>query len=100
MKHKVIILTATVCAGILFAGGVFAGNQDRAGQAGASEMLINPWARSSGWGDANVAGCRGIESQFLNVAGTAFTKKTELLFDHTDYLSGSGIGINAIGFRS
>jgi len=26
-----------------------AGNKDRSGQAGASELLINPWARSSGW---------------------------------------------------
>ncbi len=98
MKHTTKILTATVLVGILFGGNVFAGNQDRVGQAGASELLINPWARGSGWGDANIAGCRGLESTFLNVAGTAFTQKTELLFDHTDYLSGSGVGINAIGF--
>ena len=30
-------------------GKLKAGNPDRAGQAGASELLINPWARSSGW---------------------------------------------------
>ena len=29
---------------------VNAGNKDRVGQAGADELLINPWARSSGWG--------------------------------------------------
>ncbi|MBI4947179.1 MAG: PorV/PorQ family protein [Bacteroidetes bacterium] len=98
MKHKIKVLAATVLAGILFAGSVFAGNLDRSGQAGASELLINPWARSSGWADANIAGCRGLESQFLNVAGTAFTKKTELLFDHTNYLGGTGIGINTFGF--
>lgn len=98
MKHTTKILTATVLMGTMFAGSVLAGNVDRAGQAGASELLINPWARSSGWADANVAGCRGLESQFLNVAGTAFTKRTELLFDHTNYLSGSGIGINNFGF--
>ena len=99
MKHTTKILAATVLAGTMFVGThVFAGNQDRAGQAGASELLINPWARSSGWADANIAGCRGLESQFLNVAGTAFTKKTELLFDHTNYLSGAGIGINTFGF--
>lgn len=98
MKHTIKILTVTVFSVTMFSGNVFAGNQDRAGQAGASELLINPWARSSGWGDANIAGCRGLESQFLNVAGTAFTKKTELLFDHTNYLSGAGIGINTFGF--
>jgi hypothetical protein len=62
-----------------------------------TELLINPWARSSGWGGANSAGVRGLESQFLNVAGLAFTKKTELLFSHTNWLSGTDIGINSFG---
>ncbi|MBL0343482.1 MAG: hypothetical protein IPP71_23065 [Bacteroidetes bacterium] len=53
----------------------FAGNEDRAGQAGATELLINPWTRSSGWGGMNFANVRGLESQFNNVAGLAFTKK-------------------------
>ncbi|MDD3744056.1 MAG: hypothetical protein PHX54_10580, partial [Lentimicrobiaceae bacterium] len=49
----------------------WAGNKDRSGQAGASELLINPWARSSGWGGANVANVRGLEGLFNNVAGSA-----------------------------
>ena len=61
----------------------FAGNEQRAGQAGASELLINPWARSSGWAGANIAGIRGVESMFSNVAGLAFTEKTELIFSST-----------------
>ncbi|MBI3501583.1 MAG: PorV/PorQ family protein [Bacteroidetes bacterium] len=97
MKHTTKLLTA-IFAGVFFSGYSFAGNPDRAGQAGASELLINPWARNSGWADANMAGAHGLEAQFLNVAGTAFTKKTELLFAHTNYLSGSGIGLNAFGF--
>lgn len=76
----------------------FAGNNDRAGQAGATELLINPWARSSGFGGANSGSVRGLESMFLNIAGTAFTKKTELMFCHTDYFKGSGISINTVGF--
>ena len=48
----------------------FAGNEQRAGQAGASELLINPWARSSGWAGANVAGVRGLEGIYSNVART------------------------------
>ena len=98
MNYKTKILTAAIFAGIIFAENAFAGNQDRSGQAGASELLINPWARSSGWAGANIAGVRGLEGQFLNVAGTAFTKKTEILFSHTNYLKGSGISINAFGF--
>ena len=97
MKHTTKFL-ATILAGAFLAGNSYAGNQDRAGQAGASELLINPWSRTSGWAGCNVAGVHGIEGQFLNVAGTAFTKKTELLFSHTNYLKGSDIGINTFGF--
>ncbi len=77
---------------------VKAGNNDRVGQAGATELLINPWARSSGLAGANSGSIRGLESMFLNVAGTAFTKRTEILFAHTDYFKGSGISINSLGF--
>ena len=98
MKHTTKILTVTILAVTMFAGNVFAGNKDRSGQAGASELLINPWARSSGWAGANIAGVRGLEGQFLNVAGTAFTKKTELLFSRTNYMKGSDININSFGF--
>ncbi|MEC9209349.1 MAG: PorV/PorQ family protein [Bacteroidota bacterium] len=64
----------------------FAGNPQRAGQAGASELLINPWARTSGWGGANIAGVRGLEGIYSNVAGLAFTQKTELIFSQTSWL--------------
>jgi len=74
-----------------------AGNEDRSGQAGASELLINPWARSSGWGGANSAAVRGVESMYMNIAGTAFTKKTELIFVRTSWLKGSGVNINNFG---
>lgn len=75
----------------------FAGNKDRSGQAGASELLINPWARSSGWGGANVAHVKGLEGLFGNVAGTAHTKGTELIFSNTQWLQGSEISINTFG---
>ena len=64
----------------------FAGNPQRAGQAGASELLINPWARTSGWAGSNVAGVRGLEGIYSNVAGLAFTEKTELIFSQTSWL--------------
>ncbi len=88
-----------ILAGVLLAPVMsFAGNEDRAGQAGATQLLINPWARSSGWGGVNTANCRGLESMFLNVAGTAFTRKTELLFTRTTWLSGTDIHISSFGF--
>lgn len=75
-----------------------AGNPDRAGSAGASQLLINPWARSSGLANANMASINGVESTFSNVAGLAFIERTELLFANTQYLVGSDININSLGF--
>jgi hypothetical protein len=75
-----------------------AGNPDRSGQAGGSQLLINPWARSSGMGNANAANAYGLESQFLNVAGLAQTERTELIFSRTNWLRGTDININSFGF--
>ncbi|MCX6284636.1 MAG: PorV/PorQ family protein [Bacteroidetes bacterium] len=75
-----------------------AGNKDRSGQAGASELLINPWARSSGWGSVGTSSTQGLEALYTNVAGTAFTKGTEIIFSYTNWLSGSGVNVMAFGF--
>jgi hypothetical protein len=99
MKKCYKLLTPAAFIGLFIGSGniVFAGNPDRAGQAGATELLINPWARSSGWAGANVAGSKGLESMYTNIAGTAFTKKTELMFTRTQYLKGTDININSFG---
>lgn len=94
---KPIIYSCLTAALMITAGASFAGNEDRAGQAGATELLINPWARSSGWGGINIANATGLEAQFNNVAGIAFTKKTEIGYSFTDWLKGSGVKINNIG---
>lgn len=74
-----------------------AGNPDRAGSAGATQLLINPWARSSGWGLANTASVRGVEAMYGNVAGLSRVNKTEVLFSNTQWMSGSGVTINSVG---
>ncbi|MBK8339585.1 MAG: PorV/PorQ family protein [Flavobacteriales bacterium] len=76
---------------------VQAGNPDRAGSAGAAQLLINPWARSAGWGLANSAALRGVEGMFGNVAGLAHTRRTEVVFTTSRWLEGSGVKINSIG---
>jgi hypothetical protein len=96
LKCSFIVAMAASIVSIPFTK-VIAGNNDRSGSAGATELLINPWARSSGWGGANSAGVRGIEAGFLNVAGLAFTKKTEIVFSQTAWLSGSDINISSFG---
>ncbi len=95
MKNNYTVYTFLL--GFFYMMTCYAGNPDRAGQGGASELLINPWARSSGWAAANVAGTRGLESMFINVAGTAFTRKTEIILARSQYLKGTGININAAG---
>jgi hypothetical protein len=88
-----------VLAGALTAAGVQAGNPDRAGQAGATQLLINPWGRSAGWGGTYVAGVRGVEALNLNPAGLGGARnKTEIGLSHTSWLSGMGVGINSFGF--
>ena len=74
-----------------------AGNEDRVGECGSQELLINPWARSSGWGGAGVACSRGIEAMYTNIAGLAFTPRTEIVFANTMWLKGSGVNINTFG---
>ncbi len=76
---------------------VSAGNNDRSGQAGASELLINPWARSSGWGGVGTSCTQGMEGLFTNIAGTAFAKGTDVVFSYTNWLSGSETNIYAFG---
>ncbi len=77
--------------------GNYAGNKDRVGQAGASELLINPWARSSGWGGLNQSMVKGFESARVNVAGLAFVNKLEVGFSHCLYFTGTNTTLNTLG---
>jgi hypothetical protein len=95
MKKIKLLVALTIFS--TFGNTIIAGNKDRAGEAGASQLLINPWTKSVGWGGANTASISGLEAMSLNVAGLAFTRKTEALFNHKRYLVGSDISINAFG---
>jgi hypothetical protein len=95
MKRSILILAA---AAVMGGTPAIAGNPDRAGSAGATQLLINPWARSAGWGLANTASVRGVEAMFGNVAGLSRVNRTEVLFSNTRWLEGSGTTINSVGF--
>lgn len=95
MERKAMLAVALVA---LSCSPALAGNPDRAGSAGATQLLINPWARSAGWGLANTASVRGVEAMFGNIAGLSQVNKTEIVFTNTRWLSGSGTTINSIGF--
>ncbi len=79
---------------------VWAGNNERSGQAGASELLVNPWSRSTGMGNAGSVLITGIEAMALNVAGLAETRKFEFNFSHREWLANSGIDVNAVGIAT
>lgn len=101
MRNLYLILTITIALSISFISkNLFAGNDQRASENGANELLVNPWARSSGWADANVACVAGLEGMYQNIAGMAFTTKTELMFTNTQYLKGTDIVINSGGFAT
>ena len=99
MKKIYSCLVAIFFMGLVFIpiDKVTAGNKDRSGQAGASELLINPWARGSGWGSVSTSCGQGLEALYTNIAGTGFTKGTELIFSYTNWLKGSGVNIMAFG---
>lgn len=96
MKNMKLIIALFV-AGVLSVGNTFAGNEDRAGEAGASQLLINPWVRSVGFGGSNTASAIGLEAMNLNVAGMAYTNKTEVMVTHKNWLKGSDTKINTFG---
>ncbi len=99
MNISKYILKSFILAGALTTvSASYAGNEDRAGSAGASELLVNPWARSSGWADAGVSSVKGLEAMFVNVAGLSGADKTEVIFTHTNWMSKlSGISLNNFG---
>jgi hypothetical protein len=76
---------------------VSAGNEDRVGTAGASELLVNPWARSSAFADAGISSTVGLEASFVNIAGLAFTNKTQIKFNYSNWMGNAGIALNSAG---
>lgn len=94
MKFKSAII---VGAAVVSSFSSIAGNEDRVGSAGASHLLMNPWARSSAFGDAGIASVNGLEATFTNIAGLAFTTKTQIKFNYSNWMGSAGIGLNSAG---
>jgi len=96
MKNFSTKALVAICAlGVSFSS--FAGNKDRSGQAGAPEMVINPWARTTGLFGMNTACVGGLEAMKLNIAGLAQDTSMEVGVSHGVYLTGTSISINDIG---
>jgi len=88
-----ILAGAAMCSGTA----LMAGNPDRQGEAGANQLLINPWARTAGLHAMNTSNVRGADAMYLNVAGLSRINKLQVQLGHTRYMEGADIGINALG---
>ncbi|MFT5779522.1 MAG: hypothetical protein ACI837_002481 [Crocinitomicaceae bacterium] len=99
MKSSLMKISNVLLLGVAMATSFAAnaGNEDRVGSAGASHMLINPWARSSAIGDAGISSTNGLEATFTNIAGLAFTDKTQLKFNYSNWMGSAGISFNSAG---
>ncbi len=86
---------------LLLVGGVLnAGNPDRQGEAGASELLMNPWAMSSGFHSMNTACIAGVEAMRLNIAGLSRISNGEFIIANTQLYSGAELSMNSGGFAT
>jgi hypothetical protein len=97
MKSNIFSKKTILLAALALTFNSFAGNEDRVGSAGASHLLVNPWARSGALGDAGIASTRGLEATFTNIAGLAFTDKTQLKFNSTNWMGNAGIQFYSAG---
>lgn len=87
------ILFAALCCSVMLS----AGNPDRQGQAGASELLMNPWGRSAGLHSMSTSCVMGVEAMRINIAGLSRINKMELGLSNNRLYSGTGMNLNSMG---
>ncbi|RME99548.1 MAG: DUF3308 domain-containing protein [Bacteroidetes bacterium] len=83
--------------GLLAATVSWAGNPDRQGEAGAQQLLLNPWAKSAGLHSLTTANIFGVEAIRINPAGLARISGTDVNIGNAIYLQGTDINLNALG---
>lgn len=99
MKNILTKASLAVCfIGLSFHA--LAGNKDRTGQAGATELLINPWAQSTGMFGLNTSYVKGVEAMKNNIAGLAFVDKLEVGVSSGIYLTGSQVTIGDLAIAT
>jgi hypothetical protein len=84
----------------------FAGGENRAGTAGAVELLLPVGARGVALGGSNLATTTGIDAIYWNPAGLSMMKQSvSAMFSHMSYIADIGVeymavGVNFSGFGS
>ena len=92
---KYLILCLSCCALTAYGG-----NPDRQGEAGAAQLLMNPWAPSAGLHSLGTSYVTGVEAMRLNPAGVARFDGTQVMLGYANYLQGTDISMQAIGVTS
>ena len=82
------------------AGSLSAGNPDRQGEAGAAQLLMNPWAPSAGLHSLNTSSVYGVEAMRINPAGLSRMSGTNVMLGYANYLQGADISMQAVGVAS
>lgn len=96
-KNNIIFISALLLA-MFWSPIAQAGNPDRQGEAGAYELLINPYARSAGLNGLITSRVTGVEAMRFNPAGIGrLNGRTEVTIGHAQYLVGTGLSLNAAG---
>lgn len=76
----------------------FAGNPDRQGEAGAGELLLNPWATSAGLHSMTTSFVSGVDALRINPAGIGRLSGREVYLANTRLYEGSTLQHNAVGY--
>jgi hypothetical protein len=99
MNNSIVKIRGAFVVGAMVLSSVVvnAGNEDRVGSAGATHMLVNPWARSAAIGSAGISSVNGLEATFVNIAGLAFTDRTQIKYNYTNWMGSAGISLNSAG---
>jgi hypothetical protein len=98
MRNSMISLKSSLLiGGLVISSMTIAGNEDRVGTSGAGQLLVNPWSRSASMGSAGIASATGLEASFLNIAGLAFTDKTQIKFNSSNWMGNANIKFYSAG---
>ena len=82
---------------LLVCSNVYAGNSDRAGEAGAYELLITPQAKTMGMFGINSATVRGVDAFGTNIGGLAMNRKISVMANYVSWLSGTETSLMNLG---
>ena len=96
MRAKNILLI--VCVLLAVSQVALGGGRDRAGTAGAQELLIPVGGRGISLGGSNLSTASGIDALYWNPAGLADTKHSvDAMFSHMSYLGDINVEYGALG---